>query len=89
MSSFQDLGVTHACFLSLCIVIQRCMRVTPLGFCLRVFVNEKRLNLEKTTSSVLSVLLINLCSQPCMHEDISCRFMHYLHNCIINFYKVL
>ena len=34
------------------------MRVTPLGFCLRVIVNEKPLNLEKTTSSVLSVLLL-------------------------------
>ena len=32
------------------------MRVTPLGFCLRVIVNEKPLNLEKTTSSYLSVL---------------------------------
>ena len=31
------------------------MHVTPLGFCLRVIVNEKPLNLEKTTSSVLSV----------------------------------
>ena len=34
------------------------MRVTPLGFCLRVIVNEKPLNLVKTTSSVLSVLLL-------------------------------
>ena len=31
---------------------------TPLGFCLRVIVNEKPRNLEKTTSSVLSVLLL-------------------------------
>ena len=36
------------------------MRVTPSGLCLRVIVNEKPRNLEKTTSSVLSVLLINL-----------------------------
>ena len=35
------------------------IRLTPLGFCLRVIVNENPLNLEKTTSSVL--LLINLC----------------------------
>ena len=35
----------------------RRMRVTPLDFCLRIIVNEKPLNLEKTTSSVLSVLL--------------------------------
>ena len=41
--------------LSLCLVIQGGMRKTPLGFCLRVIVNEKPLNLEKTTSSVLSV----------------------------------
>ena len=33
------------------------MRVTPLGFCLRVIVNENPLNLEKTKSSVLSELL--------------------------------
>ena len=42
--------------LSPCLVIQRGMYVTPLGVCLRVIVNEKPLNLEKTTSSVLSVL---------------------------------
>ena len=34
------------------------MRVTPLGLCLMVIVNSKPLNLEKTTSSVLSVLLL-------------------------------
>ena len=34
------------------------MRVTPLGFWLRVIVNEKPLNLLKTTLSVLSVLLL-------------------------------
>ena len=33
------------------------MRVTPLGFCLRVIVNEKTLNLEKTTYSVMSVIV--------------------------------
>ena len=31
---------------SLCLVIQRCLRGTPLGFCLRVTVNEKPLNLS-------------------------------------------
>ena len=41
--------------LSLCLVIQRGIRINPLGF--GVIVNEKPLNLEKTTSSVLSVLL--------------------------------
>ena len=40
------------------------MLVTPLGFCLRVTVNEKSLNLEKTTSSVLSVLLLIYVSNP-------------------------
>ena len=34
------------------------MRITPLGFRLRVIVNEKLLNIEITTSSVLSVLLL-------------------------------
>ena len=32
------------------------MRTTTLGFCLRVIMNENPLNLEKMTSSVLSVL---------------------------------
>ena len=36
------------------------MRVTHLGLCIRVIVNENPLNLENTTSSILSVLLINL-----------------------------
>ena len=36
----------------------RCLRGTPLGLCLRVNVNKKTLNLEKTTSSFLSVLLL-------------------------------
>ena len=31
---------------------------TPLGFCLRVIGNEKPLNIEKTISGVLSVLLL-------------------------------
>ena len=44
--------------LSLCLVIQPSMRVTPLGFCLRVIVNEKLQNLEKMRSTVLSVLLL-------------------------------
>ena len=34
------------------------MRVTPLGFCLRVIVNEIPKNLDKTTSSVLYVIVI-------------------------------
>ena len=42
--------------LSLCFVIKRSMRVTPLGFCLRVIVIEKLQNLDMTTSSVLSVI---------------------------------
>jgi len=43
--------------LSLCLVIQRCLRGTPLCFCLGVIVNEKSLNLEKTASSVISVIV--------------------------------
>ena len=39
--------------LLLCFVTQRGMRVTPLGS-----LGTKNLNLEKTTSSVLSVLLL-------------------------------
>ena len=38
--------------------VQRRMSVTPFGFCLRVIVNKKHLNLEKTTPSVLSVLFL-------------------------------
>ena len=34
------------------------MRVTSLGVCLKVIEYEKTLNLEKTTSSVLSILLL-------------------------------
>ena len=34
------------------------MRVTTLGLCLMVNINEKPLNLEKTTSSILSVLFL-------------------------------
>ena len=34
------------------------MRVTSFGFCLSVIVNEKPLNLEKTTYNGVSVLLI-------------------------------
>ena len=40
--------------------VLRRLHVTSLGFCLRVIVNETHTNLEKTTSSVLSVVLINL-----------------------------
>ena len=43
--------------LSLCLVFQRCLRGTPLGFCFRVIVIEKPLIFKKTTSSVLFVLL--------------------------------
>ncbi len=67
MSSFQDLGVFRSQLpqdrmpigvtcIQRCITRQReRMHVTPSGFYLRVIVNEKPLNLEKTTYSVLSV----------------------------------
>jgi len=45
----------------------RCLLGTPLGICLKLIVNKKTLNLEKTTSSVLSVILINL--QPQLYND--------------------
>jgi len=44
--------------LSLCLLIQHCLCGTPLGFCLKVIVDKKPLNLEKTASGVLSVLLL-------------------------------
>ena len=54
--------------------------------CLRVIVNEKPLNLEKTTSSVLSVFVINLCAklyafQRCKMSEIrvnSCILQHFM-----------
>ena len=62
MSSFQNLGVirtlqaqrsyAHA----LTFIIQRGMN--PLRFCLWVIMNQKSFNLETTTSSVRSVLLL-------------------------------
>ena len=52
-------GVTGT--LSLSLVIKPSM-LTPLGVCPSVIVNEKPLNLEKTTSSFLSALLFYLCS---------------------------
>ena len=48
--------ITH--MLSLCLVTQRGMRVTSLGFWLMVILNEKTLNLEKATSNVHSVFLL-------------------------------
>ena len=42
---------------SLCLVIQHCLRVTPLGFCLWVIVNEKLLNLKRRQLSVLLLIL--------------------------------
>ena len=45
---------------SLCLVILRRLRETPLSFCLRVIFNEFHSNLEKTTSIVLSIILIIL-----------------------------
>ena len=37
---------------------ERELVLTPLGFCFRVIVNEKPLNLEKTRSGVPSVFLL-------------------------------
>ena len=40
--------------------VLRRLHITPLGFCLRVIVNERNTNLENTTFSVLSVILTDL-----------------------------
>ena len=42
--------------LELCLLIQREMRVTPLGFCLRVIFNENPLNFEKIYCSICTVV---------------------------------
>ena len=63
MSSSQDLGIfvhnnTEAeAQRSYAHAVEREPILTPLVFCIRVIVTEKPLNLEKTTSSILSVLL--------------------------------
>ena len=68
MSSFQDLGGFRSQtprqkpkgvmrMLSLGLVIQRGIRLTSLSLCLRVIVNEKPLNLEKTTSICIAIIL--------------------------------
>ena len=44
--------------------------LTPLGICFRFIVNEKTLNVKKTTSSVLSVLLFNLCMQVTLTQKL-------------------
>ena len=67
MSSFQDWGFSFTITLRQKPVTRmprwmtrqrESTRITPLGLCLRVIVNEKPLNFEKSTSSVLSVLLL-------------------------------
>ena len=55
--------------------VLRCMRVTSLGLCLRVIVNEKPLNFEKTTYNALSVLLLIYDQTPLVR---GCSF-HKLH----------
>ena len=74
--------------LSLCHVIQRCLCVTPLGFCLRVIVNEKQ-----TTSSALSVcsipcntrVLVGQCEHKTLdHRLITIQIEHYM-----SYFKVL
>ena len=57
------------------------MRVTPLGFCLRVKVNEKPLNLKKTTSNVRSVLLLiyAVSNQIIKHLDQIIIFPGFVH----------
>ena len=58
-----SVGIGSRCLLSL-----RRLRETPLGFCLRVMVNEFHPNLEKTTTSGLFVILINLWRRQSLME---------------------
>ena len=55
------------------------MRVTTLGLCLMVNMNEKPLNLEKKKSSVLSVFLLiydkySVTGCPTKHDDLKVVF---------------
>jgi len=50
---------------SLCLVIQRRLRETPLGFCLRVILNEFHPNLEIRVPYLLFEL-IYVCNQLCL-----------------------
>ena len=52
---------------------------TPFGFCFRVIENEKPLNLEKTTYSVLSVLLFFYALTPKVKTRLE-AFLFYLMN---------
>ena len=54
---------------SLCPVIQHGMSEASLGFCLRDIVNEKPLNFEKTTSSVLYVSVLIYDSSVVRYSD--------------------
>ena len=68
MSSFKLLHNNHeaeahggvSAVSSHCLVILRRLCETPLGSFLRVIVNTFHQNLEKMTSSVLSIILFNL-----------------------------
>ena len=86
--------------LSLCLLIQHSISVHPLGLCLRVIVNEKPQNLKKTTSSVLSVLLlIYVPAQPlrrtvpgiCFRllNIVRCFMQDILHSCNIQLMKCM
>ena len=71
--------------LCLCLVIQRGTRVTPLGLCLRVIMNEKpHHNIEKTTSSVLSVLLIKLWIHQIVEQEDDCKTQVMIVNSSMN-----
>ena len=49
--------------------VLRRLRVTPLGFCLRIIVKKKSLNLKKTTSSVISGICKTL---KCLRKNTDC-----------------
>ena len=68
-------GVTRMLFL--CLLLKRGMCITPFDFCLRVIVNEKLENLEKTTSTVLSVLLLTYVFAQTYHVVLSKIFFTF------------
>ena len=61
--------------------VLRRMRVTPMGLCLRVIVDEKPQDLDKKTSSILFVLLLIYSLTQNFgnsNEFIECRLLNLL-----------
>ena len=60
----------------------RCLRRTPLGFCLRVIVNEKPLKIKRRHLLSYLLLLINLCIRTHVH-------IQYIHVYVLYVTKTL